>query len=169
MAAPSGSLGWLVPGRSVRRRDCHDTARSRWTTRLRVGRRALLARRRDEDPYAGYHSHGRPGWNGPAKAVACRRFPLGRRDASAAALKTRRPAYLYEVLSTVTPRKYTDAIFRVLAMSSSGLPSSAMKSALLFASIVPASLIFRNSAPLRVAATITCIGVIPAAVMSAIS
>ena len=35
--------------------------------------------------------------------------------------------------------------------------------------MVPASVIFRNCAPLLVAATITCIGVMPAATMSAIS
>src|SRR5438094_676402 len=64
---------------------------------------------------------------------------------------------------------YTDEIFRVFVMVSSGLASSTMKSALLFASIVPASVIRRNCAPLRVAATMTCIGVIPAATMSSIS
>ena len=58
---------------------------------------------------------------------------------------------------------------RVLVMSSSGLASSTMKSALLPACSVPASAIRRNSAELRVAATMTCIGVIPASTMSNIS
>ena len=44
-----------------------------------------------------------------------------------------------------------------------------MKSALLPAASVPASFIRRNSAALRVDATITCIGVMPDAAMSAIS
>src|SRR3984893_29442 len=48
-------------------------------------------------------------------------------------------------------------------MLSSGFASSTRKSALLFVSIVPAAVIRRNCAPLRVAAVITCIGVIPAA------
>ena len=54
-------------------------------------------------------------------------------------------------------------------MLSSGFASSTRKSALLLASIVPTSVRRRNCAPLRVAATITCIGVIPAATMSSIS
>jgi hypothetical protein len=54
-------------------------------------------------------------------------------------------------------------------MSSSGFASSTMKSALLLDAITPVSVIFRNSAPLLVAATITCAGVIPAATISAIS
>ena len=40
---------------------------------------------------------------------------------------------------------------------------------LLLVSIVPVSVILRNCAPLLVAATITCAGVIPAATMSSIS
>src|SRR5207248_11292039 len=78
-------------------------------------------------------------------------------------------AYLYDERSTDAPRRYTDEIFRVLVMSSNGFPSSTRKSALLFGSIVPVSVILRNCAPLPVAATMTCIGVIPAATMSAIS
>src|SRR5262249_41210907 len=71
--------------------------------------------------------------------------------------------------STAAPRRYTAEILRVLVMSSSGLASSTMKSALLPASSVPASAIRRNWAPLRVAATTTCAGVIPASTMSSIS
>ena len=77
--------------------------------------------------------------------------------------------YLYDERSTDAPRRYTDEIFRVLVMSSNGFASSTMKSALLFGSIVPVLLILRNCAPLLVAATITCVGLIPAATMSAIS
>ena len=43
------------------------------------------------------------------------------------------------------------------------------KSALLPAAIVPPSVSLRSSAAVRVAATITCAGVIPAATMSSIS
>ena len=71
--------------------------------------------------------------------------------------------------STATPRRITAEMRRVLVMSSSGLASSTMKSALLPASSVPASASRRNSAELRVAATMTCIGVIPASTMSSIS
>src|SRR2546423_2998762 len=78
-------------------------------------------------------------------------------------------AYLYDERSTDAPRRYTDEIFRVLVMSSNGFASSTMKSALLFGSIVPVLLILRNCAPLLVAATITCVALIPAATMSAIS
>src|SRR5688572_8872699 len=54
---------------------------------------------------------------------------------------------------TAAPRRYTEAMRRVLVMSSSGFASRTMKSALLPACAVPASVILRNSAPLRVAAT----------------
>src|SRR5262245_43692484 len=57
---------------------------------------------------------------------------------------------------------------RVLVMSSSGLASSTMKSALLPASSVPASARRRNSAELRGGATITCAGGIPATTMASI-
>ena len=81
-----------------------------------------------------------------------------------------RTSYLYDDRSTCAPRRYTDEIFRVLVMSSSGLASSTMKSALLFASIVP---VVGHPQELRAVATwppsITCIGVMPAATMSAIS
>ena len=52
--------------------------------------------------------------------------------------------YRYEERSTPGPRRYTDEILRVLLMSSSGFTSRTRKSALLFASIVPVSLSFRN-------------------------
>src|SRR5580765_890825 len=71
--------------------------------------------------------------------------------------------------STAAPRRTTAEMRREFVMSSSGLASSTMKSALLPACKVPASAMRRNSAELRVAATITCIGVIPAATMSRIS
>src|SRR5438093_4240332 len=70
---------------------------------------------------------------------------------------------------TAVPRRYTEAIRRVLLMSSSGLASSTMKPALLPASTVLRSVSRSNSAELRVAATMTWAGVIPDATMSAIS
>ena len=68
---------------------------------------------------------------------------------------------------TWDPLKYTDEIRRVFVMSVSGSASRTMKSALFPPSIVPASAILRNSAEVRVEATITCAGVIPAATMAA--
>ena len=67
------------------------------------------------------------------------------------------------------PRRYTDEIFRVLVMSSSGLASSTMKSALLPASIVPASAMPQELGAVARRGDDDLLGVIPASTMSAIS
>src|SRR5437870_13066683 len=102
---------------------------------------------------------------------------LLRRDAFAFALMTLVPAYGNEirdeipqrtgcVRSTGAPRRITDEIRRVLVMLSNGFASRTMKSALIPASSVPESVIRTKPAEFRVAATMTCIGVIPATTMS---